>query len=187
MDVKSLPKVSVVMTSYNEVPEYLFSAIESYLSQQGVSVQLILSILEDDRNTNTIIEKYKNQLELVVVPKTEHPGRSPLGSFFQLNYALNKIKGDWFSFASSNDYASPTKFLQEIYYCLIFKKKVCYSSYDYLFYQNRFFRRKSIKRAQLIHEYDFEKHKTINYVSDCALLTMKIGNKYFPFNLSYIN
>jgi len=187
MEVKSLPKVSVIMTSYNEVPAYLHTAIESYLTQQGVSMQLILSLVEGDKNIPAILKNFKDKLELVVVPKSEHPGRSPLGSFFQLNYALNKISGEWFSFASSNDYAYPTKFIQEIYYCMISKKKVCYSAFDYLFHKNKLLQKKTITQTQLFHEYDFEKHKTINFVSDCALLSMELGKKYFPFDLSFIN
>ena len=40
--------VSVIMNTYKETPSFLKKAIQSYLTQKNVSVQLIVSTVEGD-------------------------------------------------------------------------------------------------------------------------------------------
>ena len=87
--------VSVIMNTYNENRLYLVQAIEGYLNQEKINVDLIISIVEDDKNFNFIKEKYPNII-LCISTKKEHPGRGVKGIFYQLNKATKYIKQDWF-------------------------------------------------------------------------------------------
>ena len=82
--------VSVIMNTYNEREDYLRKAIESYLSQEKVKVQLIVSTVEGDKNIN-ILQEYKCNIALL--EKERHPGKSPVGSYMQINQALLLVMG----------------------------------------------------------------------------------------------
>ena len=87
--------VSVIMNTYNENRDVLSKAIESYLNQKNCKVELIISVIENDINTNFVKSRFK-EVKIVETPFLEHPistiGKCPLGSFIQLNKAL-KLEG----------------------------------------------------------------------------------------------
>lgn len=167
---------TVIMNTYNENPIYLKQAIESYKTQKDV--QIIISTLEDDSN----LKIYDNGYVDVVVfsSKKNHPGKCPKGSFYQLNRALEFIKGDYVCFASSNDVSLPKKLSMEQEMC-INGKKVCYSSYIKT--------NANLKNRKLItfHDYDYKRHLQTNFVSDCTLIETELFLKYTPFDLELNN
>lgn len=169
------PKVSIIMNTYNEKPPFLLQAIESYLSQIGVDVQLIISSVEDDSNINLIMSAYGNKVDLVIMMKKDHPGRSPRGSFKQINNAFGVVEGDWFAFASSNDYASDDKCIREIDICEKKGKLICYSNFHHVDERSR------IKLTTYFPPYKVEKHLDGNFVSDCSLVKTELIRKYMPF------
>lgn len=166
-------KASVIMNTFNEEREVLAAAINSYLCQEGCEIELIISTIEGDENIDFVLANYP--ATVVWMKKEDHPGKSPLGSFMQLNNALPYITGEWFCFASSNDVAFPRKIITEIECCIQNGKEVCYSSYTMSGKPVRF------------HDYDFKKHLNGNFVSDCALVSERLVDKYLPFKTEYKN
>jgi len=165
-------KATVIMNTYNEDIAYLRMAIASYKAQKGVDIQLIISTVEDDRNMAFL----KEQAEVAIMRKQDHRGKSPEGSFQQLNNAISKIKTPWVCFASSNDKALNDKLLKEITFCRKHRKKICYSDF---YYGNNVL--KTTGRVNL-GNYNYAKHKQGNFVSDCALVSTRLFKKYTPFN-----
>lgn len=170
-------KASVIMNVCEEKEFDMARAIDSYLSQD---VQLIVSTLENDKCISFIKRNYP-QIELVITKKKDHPGRSPQGSFTQLNNALPLIKTDWFCFASSNDTALFNKISLEISACERTGKKICYSAF-HTTDENM-----NNTGTRFFHDYDFQRHKRGNFVSDCALMHRSIVEKYLPFKLELNN
>src|ERR1035437_6245400 len=111
------PKVSVIMNTYDEDPLALAKAIKSYVTQEGVKMQLIISAPLDDKNLSLLMECVVNyntpeaNVELNLVTRHE---KCPTNSYRQLNSAIKMVSGNWFAFASSNDTATQYKFLTEI-------------------------------------------------------------------------
>lgn len=164
-------KASVVMNSYNESSEYFTQAVESYLNQQGVNVEIIVSTVVNDPCLK-LCKKYPVKTVISETP----------GIYHQLNAGMRETTGDWIVYASSNDVAVSTKLIIEINQCIQSKKEVCYSSYY-----------KCDKDLNIIQdtvtfgEYNYEKHLKINYVSDCSLFSKRLKDKYLPFNEKYGN
>jgi len=168
------------MNCCNEDFKYLTIAIESYLNQQKSKVQLIVSTIEGDPCISFIQEKYPS-IELCIFPKSEHPGKSPQGSFLQINRALPMITGEWFCFASSNDIAQPNKIRLEIDSCIKTHKKICYSSFD------RIDANGNTTNTQNFYRYDYARHLQGNFVSDCALMHKSIVDEFLPFKTEFNN
>ena len=143
--------VSIILNTYNEKKEYLVEAIESYL-HQTIKTEIIVSTIDDDRNLE-LIKSFP--VKVVTMKKEEHPGKSPLGSFMQINNALSSITGEWFSFASSNDIALPFKNEMEVNCCMNNGKDVCYSAFDII-----------DESGMKINERKFHEHNNIRFIGD---------------------
>lgn len=160
-------KVTVIINTINEKPETLQRAVDSYLNQDHKDIQIILSTIEGDRSLSV------DGVDFAILSKDKHVGRSPRGSYQQLNNAIPLIQGEWFCFASGNDYAEPNKISLELTKCLESNKEVCYSAYNHIYPTSHAY--------QPMHEYDFEKHLIGNFVSDCSLMSKRLVDKYLPF------
>lgn len=80
--------VSIIMNVYNEDDNYLTDAINSYLNQEDVKIQLIISTVEDDPCINYIGRKWKDErICFSICDKNKHPGRGHLGIYYQINEA----------------------------------------------------------------------------------------------------
>jgi glycosyltransferase involved in cell wall biosynthesis len=166
------------MNTYNENRNYLQQAIESCLNQKEVLVQLIVSTVEGDDNMD-FIKKFP--VDLCVMDRKDHAGRSPKGSYQQLNNALKLITGDWFFFISSNDILFPFKSIQEIDYCRLKKAKICYSNFYHVDQSC------NVIRETEYFDYSHEKHLRGNYMSDATMVQVDILRKYTPFNTDLNN
>ena len=87
-------KATVIINTINETPERLMLAINSYKNQVGVSLQIIISTIEEDTSI-----KIAKQMGCDVVINPEK------GIYKQLNNAINYIKYDWWCYASGHDIA----------------------------------------------------------------------------------
>ena len=166
---KKNDKCSVIINTYKDNLENLRWAIESYLTQKNIDVQLILSTVKGD-NSIQLAKEYK-EIDLCI---SEQPGIYP-----QLNKALTYIKHEWFAYASGNDEAYQTKLYDEISLCKKHKKLVCYSAFDITF--------DGIVRTRYFHNYSHKKHLEGNFISDCALIHKDLIKKYGPFKLEWGN
>lgn len=176
-------RVSVVINTFRDDQDELIASINSYLSQYGVKVQVIVSTLEGDPSIVTIGRLYRDdaRVEMCVSTNQEHPGRGPQGIFYQLNKALPLVNGAWFTYASGNDIALPTKCYEEITLCREHGKDVCYSS----FYVASADLQKILQKD--LGPYSHFKHLQGNIVSDCAMMKTSLLRRYGPFDLSWEN
>ena len=166
-------KVSVVMNTYNEDENYLRMAINSYLSQKDVDVELILSTVKGDKSV-LIAQGISNKIIVVE--------NDVAGIYSQLNNGLKYITGDWYVYASSNDVALPTKLKDEVELCIKNNKRVCYSAF-YITDKNL----KIIKIYKSMN-YSYKKHNSRNnFVNDLALISSDLIRKYGPFREKYKN
>ena len=172
--------VSVIMNTYNENKLYLIQAIEAYLNQEKINVQLIISILENDNNLNFIKKKYP-EINLCISTKIEHPGRGVKGIFYQLNKATKFIKHNWFCYASSNDVVMTNKLYRELSLCKTYNKLVCYSNYITT-NENL----KIIKR-NIFPAFDYKTLLKGNFINDCALINTNLLRECLPFDNTFNN
>jgi hypothetical protein len=163
-------KASVIINTYDETVENLVEAIESYLDQEGVDVQVIISTAKGD-NSIELAKLYG--LDCCIATK---PGIYP-----QLNKALSYIKHDWFAYASGNDIAYPNKMFDEIDMCVKKKKLVCYSGFDI---SNSILK---VYKTRLFHAYSYNSHLKGNFVNDCATIHKSLIDEYTPFDLEHGN
>lgn len=68
-------------------------------------------------------------VSVVLNTRNEHPGTGPAGIYSQLNRAIRRVRHPWYTYASGNDRALPTKLRDEVRLCQARGKLVCYSSY----------------------------------------------------------
>ena len=170
LNIKRMKKVSVVINSYNDDPNHLRAAINSYLNQIGVEVELIISTVQGDKAIS--FAKAKG-LKLVI---SEEPG-----IYRQLNAGIEKVSGDYFCFASGNDVAMRKKLKFEMDLLEKSGKSVCYSAFNVV--DAKLMNHKT----RSFHAYSYAKHLEGNFVSDCSLMKTEILNKYKPFNEIFDN
>ena len=159
------PKVSVIINTYKENPLILRQAVESYLKQKGVSLQLIISSVDGDPSWE-LAKEYG--LDFASIPEP--------GIYQQLNHAISLVKGDWFAYASGNDIAKPNKLIHEIQCCRDNDKLICYS--DFVIVDHNL----NPTKKRIYYQYDPEKHLTGNFVNDCAVMHRSILDRFKPFN-----
>lgn len=167
--------VTVIMNTVNEQPEVLKKAIDSYLNQEQVTVQLILSTVEGD----PCIGQYEG-VTYSILPKSQHSGKSPRGAYEQINHALKLFEGDWLCYASGNDYAEHHKLRMEIDACMKSGKEVCYSSIWSVSGDTKV-------QKKFPTEYHFNEHLKGNFVTDCSLISRRLVEKYLPYRLELNN
>ena len=163
-------EASVIINTYKNDIIQLKAAIESYLMQQQVKVQIIISTAKGDSSIQ-IAKSYG--LECCV---SETPG-----IYQQLNKAIKLVKNEWFAYASGNDIASPTKMIEEIECCIENKKKICYSNF-YHTDENL-----KVTKTTNFYKYNYQAHLKGNFVNDCATIHKSILDKYMPFKEEWGN
>lgn len=123
--MKRNPMVSIVIPVYNG-SNYLNQAIDSVLSQTYRNIEII--VVNDGSNDNGKTEKialsYGDQIRYF---KQENGGVASA-----LNLAINKMRGDYFSWLSHDDLYYPNKIEKQIEYLANnnFQNIVLYSDYD---------------------------------------------------------
>ena len=165
-----IPKVSVVMNTFNENPEYLQQAVRSYMTQVGVHVELILSTVEGDPSIKAVND-----------PRVIKVVNNKPGIYSQLNAGMASATGDWVVYASSNDVADYKKLATEVKACIDSGKEVCYSSF------HKTNERLRVTQTLSLPEYNYQRHLKWNFVSDCSLFSKRIKDKYTPFREEFGN
>lgn len=160
------PYISVIMNTYKANQQWLREAAISYLNQKSVDVQLIISTVSGDPSLETLSDL---SVELVVSPA---PGIYP-----QLNNALKAIKGDWYAYASGDDVALDDKLISEHKAAVQTGAKIVYSGYYKVnaSLQNR--------KRYLFSDFKINTLFDRCYITDCALISREIIDKYGPFDL----
>jgi glycosyltransferase involved in cell wall biosynthesis len=179
-----MDKVTVIMNTLNEDKKYLTEAIESYINQEGVELQFIVSTVEGDHSIKYIKKNFPS-IELVITKRSEHPVSGnemiPKGAYIQLNNALQCVKGEFVCYASSNDRALQGKLLQEVTLMKAYKKDVCYSNYSMIRSDGSFI------KVMKFPSYNHKLHLQGNFVSDCSMFRSYLIKEFLPFKLELKN
>ena len=174
--------VTIIMNTYKENKIFLKQAIDSYICQKDVNIQLIISTIENDSSISFIKENYEDSnIDLCISTLKEHPGKGVKGIYYQLNKATLMIKNDWFCYASSNDVALPDKLIKEITLCKKKKKYVCYSDY------NTTNTNLNIIKKHKFPSFNYNTLLKENFINDCAMIRTDILKKFLPFDDTYYN
>lgn len=102
--------ISVIMSVYNEVPEYLDVAIDSILNQTYSNFEFI--ILNDGSN-DEIVQKLELAAEKDNRIKLIH-NEEQMGLTKSLNKGLAVAKGDYIARMDSDDFSVPTRFERQL-------------------------------------------------------------------------
>ena len=160
------PFVSVVMNTLRDGAAF-DRALASYQAQQRVRLQLIVSTVPDDP---AVAKTLAAGAQVIV---------GPAGIYAQLNRALPLVEGDWFAYASGNDYAAPDKLVTEASCCKKAGAGVCYSAYVQVYDG------KSLLVSFPV--YSYRRHLQGNFVSDCSMMSAGLLKKYGPFRTRFKN
>ena len=176
-------KASVVINTLAADQGLLQEAIDSYLQQQNVECEIVVSSVEADPCIQTVEQCYGQdpRLKLSLVPLADHPAKGPIGIYVQINHALAKVHCPWFAFASGDDVALPDKLFNEISLCEENNKSVCYSSFLIV---DKHLREIGVRS---FFPYSYQRHMDQNFVSDCALVRTEVLKRYAPFDLRHAN
>jgi len=161
-----LPKVSVILITYQEKFKWLKQAIDSILAQEGVELQIVMATVVDDPAIDVALSR---GLQVYASEQA--------GIYKQINGAIPSVTGDWFVLEGGNDVLLPTKFIHEVERCLQLDKKVCYS--DWYDADGEL----EGRRSRPCVEYSYTAHMTVgNIVPDNAMVHRSLLDKYAPFD-----
>lgn len=162
-------EATVIINTVNEDPKILSEAIQSYVNQENVRLQIIVSTVENDVSIQ--VAKAFPEVQVLVNPVK--------GIYAQLNRAIHYVQGEWYCYASGNDVAYSHKIRMEIDCAKSSGAKVCYSNFDKVTINDNV---PGIPVKTNYYPYDYEKHLTIgNFVNDCAIVHYTLLEKYCPF------
>ncbi len=122
---KTMPKVSVIMSTYREPLKWVESAVESILSQSLTDFEFIIVI--DDPKNKLIIE-YLESIEdtRVVLLKNE----SNLGLVRSLNKALEVCKSDYIARMDADDISLPERLEKQVTFMKTQNYDLCGTWYE---------------------------------------------------------
>lgn len=163
--------VTVTINTLNEDWGNLSRELTAWLKQAD---QVIVSTTDADRNIAAIRGQFPT-VDIVTMPHGEHPGHSPLGSFMQLNNAMPHVKGEWWCFASGNDYVYPNKIADELATAKRTGALVVYSDFNYTDETG------DVKSRQRFKKYVAVNHDRQNIIPDCSLIHRSILDEFMPF------
>lgn len=174
------PRVSVIMNTLNEDEDRFHSAVKCILGQEGVDIHLIVNSVEGDKSYDWI-EAHSGIIEYYSFRKEDHPGKSPVGSFWQLNQCLNYIDSEWFIFASSNCFLYSDKYINEITAANKKGGYIGYSNFVKIHANN------AIIRRCVQGEYDHKRHLKSNFIPDQSIINYKKLKYLLPFKMKWYN
>ena len=165
------PLISVVMITIGDEKKYVSESMDSFLKQEDVEVQLILSTVDKDKSIK--IAENKDIKDIIINKKPN--------SYKQISKGAKKAKGNWICCAGGNDVALPFKLKDEYNLCKKYDKKICYSA---LYHTNS--NLKILSKA-LFCDYSYKEHLRGNFVADNALVNTELFMHYMPFKYEFNN
>lgn len=170
-------KASVIINTLNDREDWLREAVDSYLQQENVEIQLIVSTIEDDSSLS-VLKDYPN-IDFCVTKKYEH-SQSKSPRYYQLNNAMKLAKHPWWCFAAGDDVALPNKIFKEISMCLEHDSNICSSAIYKTDEQLNI-----TSTTQMPEKYlGLSKHLAGNFVADCSLINIDLWREFGPFDTS---
>ena len=160
--------VSVIINTFNGNQKWLLDAVMSYINQEKVNVQLIVSTVKGDMALKT----------LSGISGVEFCINNKPGIYTQLNNAIKLVENEWFCYAAGDDIAIRTKVSEEINACKEYNKKICASGF-FITDSNL----NELNRVGTNMKYDISEHLSRNMVSDCSLFHSSLLQEFGPFDL----
>ena len=106
-----MPKLSVVMSVYNEPTEWITQSIDSILNQTFRDFEFIIINDNPEREENeSLLNSYSQKDKRIVVIKNEQN----LGLTKSLNIGINEAKGDYIVRMDADDYSFPERFEKQV-------------------------------------------------------------------------
>tara|TARA_R110000803_G_scaffold52326_2_gene107724 strand:- start:4625 stop:5374 length:750 start_codon:yes stop_codon:yes gene_type:complete len=176
------PEISTIMTTYQDDAIELRNAVNSILHQEGVNIELILVMVTDDINIKAvrlwvpIINKAAKftRMKLIEVSPEDHPGRSPGGSFYQINEGLKHVTKPWVRWFSGDDLLYPRSSMKQVEALEKSGKLVSYGGFTLLDEKN------TVLESVKFYPYRRETHQFTNFINDVALWSSDLL-KFTPF------
>lgn len=108
-----MPKVSLIMATFNDRPSYLSIAIDSIIKQSFTDWELI--IVDDSNDTETIktIDDYACQDKRIIVVRSS---QKKYGFVPALNEGLMKASGEYIGRMDGDDISHPERIMEEVSY-----------------------------------------------------------------------
>lgn len=119
-----MDRVSIIMPTYNQKPEYLKEAIDSAINQTYENKEII--VVDDgstDETTKKICEFYGDKIKYIYQENKKTSGA--------LNTGIKNMTGEWFAWLSTDDMWHPNK-IEEQMKMASEEKKVIYSDWVYI-------------------------------------------------------
>lgn len=178
------PEISVIVTTYRNTREQLQASLASILHQERVIQEVILVMVSNDPLieigkawAKTINSQAKmTSVKFVKVRQDEHPGRSPQGSFFQINEGLKHATKPWIRWFSGDDELFPRANIMAIEALERSGKLVVYS--DYLIHWED--REDLQDEVAKFFPYSREIHQRTNFIGDVSVWSRDLID-YTPF------
>lgn len=172
------PKVTCVINTVNEKTDILRDCILSYLNQEGVEVELLVSTLEDDVSIEIARKCGVPNQNIIINPVK--------GIYIQYNFATQYMTGEWYMYGSGNDTMLPRKLITEYEKCIETGAKICYSAFNTIVRDAG--GKVTSQRITRFPEYNYAHHINYfggggNFVNDCSLVHRSIMEKYMPLRV----
>lgn len=103
---KLYPKVSVIMPTFNVAP-FVDRAVISILEQRFENFELIIIDDGSTDGTTAIFRSFKD-------PRVRFFSRPHLGTVYQLNFGLSKVRGEYIARQDGDDYSHPERFERQV-------------------------------------------------------------------------
>lgn len=169
--------VTVTINTINERWENISREVAAWLKQAD---QVLISTVDDDPNIERLRVEYPSA-EIVTMPRADHPGHCPRGSFLQLNNSLPHVRSKWWCFASGNDRVYPFKAQLERDIAERTDAIAVYSDIDTC--NDSGTRTGRIR----LRKYDPKAHERQNVLPDCSLIRTDILREFNGFRTELNN
>lgn len=178
-------EVSTIITTYKNTGPELRASLVSILHQEKVNQEIILVMVSDDPNLDLIkawipvINKNAklSQVILVKVAKERHPGRSPQGSFYQINEGLKHVTKSWIRWFSGDDILYPRSTFKQVTALQETGNLVSFGGYTIDYEERPDLGLESVK----FFPYSRKIHQSTNFVGDVSLWSAELL-EFTPFD-----
>lgn len=136
------PKVSIIIPVYNG-EKYIKNSIESALNQSYTNIEIVVVDDGSTDNTRKIVEEYKEKV------KYFHKENGGVSS--ALNFGIEKMTGEYFSWLSHDDEYYPNKIEREVATLALLEDKetiIC-SNYDFMSENGNVYAHKDINHSKV--------------------------------------
>jgi len=109
-----MPKISIIMSVYNEQSDFLKKSIKSILSQSFADFEFLIINDGSQKETADVLEKFAKKDQRIVLLRNDHN----TGLTKSLNIAIGKSQGEFIARMDSDDVSLPDRLENQLNYLL---------------------------------------------------------------------